>query len=250
MTTDTWLNENSGTGGSADVINPSNGSFNLTETLVNDTVERNIYVGVPDSVHAAIPALTANDDCEGTAYAPLANLNAAFKKIQANGKGGTYKIFVSGNNTGNFTIPSGITTAKASSIEISTAANNNSIAVLNGNGNGTVLTTESATPVTLKNIKITGGNTESGGGIKIDGGNVILATGSLVTDNNAQWGAGVYVINGGSVTVKDGNISSNTAAGIGGAIFLYDGNIYIKNGANIPYGGVVNNNDVYIDPAP
>jgi hypothetical protein len=205
MITDTWVNENAAVSGVTPVIS-SSGVFEVNDTIISQSVERTIYVGVPESVHAQIPNLTANDNYTGAPYAPLASLTRAFNKIQATGAGGEYKIYLSGSHTGNFTIPSGINNTKASSIILRTYDGNSNTAVLNGAG-GSTLTVDSAVPVTIQNLKITGGSgtsegsTIKGGGIYIKAGTVTLANGVKVVGNKAyssdssiqSMGGGIYV---------------------------------------------------------
>lgn len=50
----------------------------------------------------------------------------------------------------------------------------------------------SEVPVTVKNLKITGGNAENGGGIFSDG-ELTLSTGCLVNGNTATKGGGVFI---------------------------------------------------------
>lgn len=205
MITDTWVNENAAVSGVTPVIS-SSGVFEVNDTIISQSVERTIYVGVPESVHAQIPNLTANDNYTGAPYAPLASLTRAFNKIQATGAGGEYKIYLSGTHTGNFTIPSGINNTKASLIILKTYDGNSNTAVLNGAG-GSTLTVDSAVPVTIQNLKITGGSgtsegsTIKGGGIYIKAGTVTLANGVKVVGNKAyssdssiqSMGGGIYV---------------------------------------------------------
>ena len=163
-------------------------------------------------------------------------------------------------------IPSSLTSSHASGITIKGASGNTSD-ILNGNGaSGTVLTISSPVPVTIKDLKITGGNTTgNGGGINMmSGSNVTLESGALiggtsgstaanVTDNSnkAARGAGIY--SAGNLTLKNGSsVTYNYADGLGGGIYCDGGSLSINdcavislNGAGTS-GGVYTTNDVTI----
>ena len=259
MITDTWVNENAAVSGVTPVIS-SSGVFEVNDTIISQSVERTIYVGVPESVHAQIPNLTANDNYTGAAYAPLATLTRAFNKIQALGAGGEYKIYLSGTHTGNFTIPSGIDNTKASSIILKTYDGNSNTAVLNGAG-GSTLTVDSAVPVTIQNLKITGGSGRSegstikGGGIYIKAGTVTLANGVKVVGNKAFidddsiqcQGGGIYVGASATLYMKGTSIVGDTSPTTIPSWYIYsapsdltDAN-YSKEG-----GGIYSEGNVYL----
>ncbi len=256
MTTDTWVNENATVSGITPVIS-SSGAFSVTSAMVDASVERTIYVGVSDSIHEQIPTLTANDNYTGAPYAPLATLTRAFNKIQARGNGGPYKIYVSGNQTGNFKIPSGISTSNASSIEIRKAAGSTS-AQLSGAGSS-VLKIESAVPVTISNLRITAGlgdENGNGGGLNIgSSAKVTLGDGAIIGDdtaseiaydqghhsNSATCGGGIYCE--GELTLKSGsrvcyNYSDSTESDKGGGgIYCKGGSVNVLRGAEISKNG-------------
>lgn len=259
MITDTWVNENAAVSGVTPVIS-SSGVFEVNDTIISQSVERTIYVGVPESVHAQIPNLTANDDYTGAPYAPLASLTRAFNKIQATGAGGEYKIYLSGSHTGNFKIPSGIDNTKASSIILKTYDGNSNTAVLNGSG-GSTLTVDSAVPVTIQNLKITGGSgtsegsTIKGGGIYIKAGTVTLANGVKVVGNKAFidddsiqcQGGGIYVGASATLYMKGTSIVGDTSPTTIPSWYIYsapsdltDAN-YSKEG-----GGIYSEGNVYL----
>ena len=114
-----------------------------------------------------------------------------------------------------------------------------------GTGNGTVLTITTTAPVTIRNLKITGGgNTVEGGGLNIGpNANVRLENGTLITENNARnLGGGVYVEGTSSskakLTIENGaEISANTLTslsnGDGGFGLYADYAIISMTGGNI-----------------
>ena len=105
---------------------------------------------------------------------------------------------------------------------------------------GSALTVNSAVPLSIKNLKITGGNTTTdGGGIKVpDGATVVLDQGSLVEGNFAQGdGAGVWV--GGTLkvlsnpTVWGNKKTDDTGSAVG------DSNVYLPDGKKILVAGLL-----------
>ena len=159
-----------------------------------------------------------------------------------------YTILVDGELTGAQEIPASVTTANASSITIQGRTGSGTDKI-NGNNEGTALTIRTAVPVTIKNLKITGGKNASGngGGIYMaSGSNVTLGAGALVGDltqttasatscgNYASYGGGIY--NEGSLTLGSGSIvRHNYANPFGGGIWNEGGSVTIKEGAEISY---------------
>ena len=68
-------------------------------------------------------------------------------------------------------------------------------ATIDGYDTYQVFYVESTGSLTLKDLNVTGGSAEYGGGIYNDGGTVTLNGGSCVSYNSAGWGGGIY--NGG-----------------------------------------------------
>ncbi len=97
---------------------------------------------------------------------------------------------------------------------ISESSDGGPIDEINGNltsatENGAVLSITTKNPVTIRNLKITGGNNSgNGGGIYIGpDANVTLDAGTVITNNTAASGSGIY-LNGGTLTVSaDASIS-------------------------------------------
>lgn len=256
LTTNVWVSNS--TSDSNQIITASDG-FKLTSDLIQNFAENTIYVGCPEGLN-----VSTSDDYVGSAYAPLRTLTRAINTIQAKGNGNAYRIFVSGEQSGNFLIPSGINTGKAASIEIKTTTGNSGRAVLNGAGTGSVLTVESAVPLTLSNIQLKNGKgeVEKGGGIMmIAGTTVTLESGTVIGDdsssisnpadsavnssNCAKLGGGIYTL--GNLTLKSGSkVCYNYSDGTeteqgGGGIFCIGGSVTLENGAIVSKNGSAGN---------
>lgn len=99
---------------------------------------------------------------------------------------------------------------------ISESSDGGPIDEINGNltsatENGAVLSITTQKPVTIKNLKITGGNNSgNGGGIYIGpDANVTLDGGTVITNNTATYGSGIY-LDGGTLTISaDASISDD-----------------------------------------
>ncbi len=113
---------------------------------------------------------------------------------------------------------------------------------LKGYNDGTVLTVANDIPLTIKNLVITGGNSDEGGGIRMDTvvkpnftltPKVTLAEGAVVTKNEASNGGGVYVM--GNLLMTGGRVSDNRAT--------YGGGVYIEQENRFEMtGGIISNN--------
>ena len=148
-----------------------------------------------------------NETGKGTKSKPFATIEKASELVKSGDV--DYTIYIVGTVKGNQVLPSSIS-AKSLTIEGKNDLIDNSEpkAVLDGNKSGTTLTIKSNAeiPVTIKNLKITGGSgtnvTENsvtqnrGGGIYISDSSVALGDGVLVTKNEAEYGGGIYNTNG------------------------------------------------------
>ena len=197
MTTNTWVSS----GGNGPV---TGSTYKLTDTLVQDYLLTQIYVG---STSISGVAFTADDTTgNGTVFAPFATFAKAIDYLQKNGDTSkAYTIWFSGEITGAQTISDGTesspTPVKASSLTISGVTGNTSDS-LKGGSSGSVLTVDTAVPVTITNLKITGGNADTGGGINITKGTVTLSTGALIADNSAGTSGGaIYVSANGNLKI-------------------------------------------------
>ena len=216
----------------------------------------------PDKATLTAPYYVASDgknedDTPGTESSPFKTLEYAVSRLS---DGADETIRVKGTLKGSHVIPDSFTTDKCSSLTIIGAngldAQGNPKDVLtlaDDAASGSVLTINTQVPVTLKNIKITGGkgtpgldNTEytTGGGIHTgENATLKLADGVLITGNTVTLsGGGIYLGNHsdlymyGSSYVGDNQQrlavhDSSTedcanAAGYGGGIYN-NGNVYL-----------------------
>ena len=210
MTTDTW--QDSGSSGSP----ISGGKFELKPETINAYQRTIYYVG-----KAANPG--SDETGTGSAYAPFATFGKAIEAIQLAGDPQNYKIFIGGTLTGNQTIPAELTTSLAKSITIEGLAGLSSgdqQDAFDAGGSGRVLEIKTAVPITIKNLKITGGRANHGAGIYIGTGStttshLILDSGSLVTENRGEGGSiigtgtGVYIDSYAILTMKKGSAITN-----------------------------------------
>lgn len=144
----------------------------------------------------------------GTSSKPYATIQTAAKETW---KAQAYTISVSGTLTAASTdnlqsIPND-TSVKASSITLS----GTNSATINANSKGSALTISKAVPVTITNIKITGGSATNGGGLYVGAGTVKLGAGAVITGNKAStYGGGAYVASGASLFMYGTSIVGDT----------------------------------------
>lgn len=138
-----------------------------------------------------------------------------------------YTIYVDGEvkRTGGQTLPDTVTTSNANSITI-TGANELSAGgihtdILDANGSDSSLKIYTAVPVKITNLKITGGSSSIGGGIKLSAGELTLGDDVLIEGNSASGYGGIYVDSTASLKVY-GNVvvSGNTSGGELSNVFL------------------------------
>lgn len=267
MTTDTW--QSNGTS-----LISTTGEFNLTSAIISNYVDSCIYVG-PNSASRSI-GVTPDNSNEGRAYSPLESVNEAIKRIKNANVRRNYKIFVSGECAENIKIGGEgadvLPGTAASSITIQGLNNNNATDVLMSPYLSTApcLSIQTDIPVIFKNIKITTNsnslfgayNTSAqGGGLYIktgaDAPGVTLDSGALIDgciiSGTEAKGAGIY-LDSGKLTIKnDAKISNNhfpDSNGFGGGIYIKSGAELILSGSfDIPYGGSVTQNDIYVEAA-
>jgi len=210
-------------------------SWTLTDDL-KTRIGADIYVAGSENRASGIeaPSSTA-DERIGTKLHPYNSIEEGVKACWNTTLPFTVKF--SGTITGTAqTIPAGSTSTGglASAITIE-GVQGNSKDIINRNlstatTSGTALTINTATPVTIKKIKITGGYNKnaSGGGIRanVAGASLTLSEGALVTANNLSvngttcTGAGVYIEGTDAspatfIMESDATISGNNA-GLGG----------------------------------
>ena len=105
-------------------------------------------------------------------------------------------------------------------------------ATINANNHGRVMYVGGKANVTLQNITLTGGSADYGGGVYIDGGTLIMETGSSIKNNTANdQGGGVYIASDGTLTMETGSsIENNTANNQGGGVFINNGEFNMTGG--------------------
>lgn len=173
---------------------------------------------------------------------PVSNFSEALTAISkikdTAGSAQDFTIKVCGEVKGCQSIPSDFTTSTATTLTIEGETGNESD-ILNGNNGGTTLSVATAVPVTIKNLKITGGSAENGGGIN-NSRTLSLSDGCLVAGNTASnFGGGVYstgtMFMYGSAVIGDCDSTKNESAtesdysnkaGCGAGIYSL-GNLYL-----------------------
>ena len=225
LVTDSWF-------GSSAYI--TDGKCVVTDDLVKKFALSRIYVSSKKS-----------DSKEtGTRAEPYKSVARAMNALLD--KDTDYTILVDGELTGAQEIPDtlkkdGTGAYKAKSLTISGATGNTTDSLKGGftsSSNGTTLKILTDVPVTIKNLKITGGyaaQTSAGGGGLYAKGDVTLSEGALVSGNyTASCGGGIYN-DSKTLTIEDGaEISGNYEKGVsncgGGGIFNYGGTLVISGG--------------------
>lgn len=264
MDTNLWCS-----GGSSDSPITEAGLFSLQSDHISKYTSTIIYVG-PNSATSS----TA-DSNEGRAYSPLATVNEAIKRIRNANVSHDYRIFVSGERAENIKIG-----GEGADVLPGTAASSITIQGLNNNAADVLMAPQLSTapclsiqtdiPVIFKNIKITTSSSShmveyntsaQGGGLYIKTGaaspGVTLDSGALIDNciisGTEAKGAGIY-LDSGKLTIKTGaKISNNhfpNSDGFGGGIYIKSGAELILSGSfDIPYGGSVTQNDIYVEAA-
>lgn len=222
LTTDTWISDESG------LIN-DDGVFNLTKSLIDQYIRTIFYIGATD-----LGSEPSDTNGSGSPYEPFESLSKAIDLIASTGDSTkNYQIFISGPLKGKQTLTSNLDN-KAASITIQglNGLDENKIPKdsLNGNQADTTLTVETSVPISIKNLKITGGKGVNGGGLYLENQSVVkLLDGTLITENEADFGGGVYnegtlFMSGSAMIGKStstiatsssyGNIATSSGAGI------------------------------------
>ncbi len=138
-----------------------------------------------------------------------------------------------------------------SAISISGASQRNNITLenlnLTGKGTSAVRINQANADILIKNVTVQNTELDSGGGIPMQvlGGGISVFLGNvnlnlidtIITQNTASHGGGLYCNSSGSRIVMSGNsgISQNTTAGKGGGVFITDGCYFtLYSGTNNP----------------
>lgn len=221
MTTDTWRDI-----GIPGVV-VENGACTITDAALAQFVRTTFYVG---DTPVVAPGTASDALGDGSAYKPFATLSRAVAVVVSNGSADSdYMFRISGAVAGATTLPDTLTD-KAKSITIcganglaSDGTPQDALTLASGEA-GSVLTVESAVPLTIRSVKITGGNAANGGGIysTASGASITLSGAAAVSENTATaYGGGIYATNAATILIKDNAcISSNTAASRAGGMYL------------------------------
>ena len=182
------------------------GEITIDTTIYAKWVQSTIYVA-PDGTG------------DGTAANPMGSIGEALTLID--NASVDYTIKVTGKLTGNQGLGDTLNT-RAKSITICGLTGNTADS-LYGNNSGTVLTINTTVPVTVKNLRITGGNAEKGGGISMASGtNVTLESGALIGGT------------AGTATASGESACANYAQQGGGGVYC-EGTLTLKNGSSVIY---------------
>lgn len=233
LTTDTWISDESG------LIN-DDGVFNLTKSLIDQYIRTIFYIG--DTGLGSEPSDTNGS---GSPYEPFESLSKAIDLIASTGDSTkNYQIFISGPLKGKQTLTSNLDN-KAASITIQglNGLDENNIPKdsLNGNQEDTTLTVETSVPISIKNLKITGGKGANGGGLYLENQSVVkLLDGTLITENEADFGGGVYnegtLFMSGSAMIGKSTSTIATSSSYGNIATSSGAGIYSISGAKIYLG--------------
>ena len=238
MTTNSWRDDGSGAFRPKNVDGKEITAFHLDQDLVTKFVDNTIYVGATGF------GIEPDDNNAGTAFTPLNKLDAAFKRIAANGNEKDYRIYICGTiDQPNFVVNSDIISAKAASITIEgynglDSSGNPKDKILAQGGTSVfstgLISVNSSVPITTKNIwlaKKTGASGKTRGLYLYSGANVTLGPGTVISgfdagrDYDGCSGGGVYVASGATLTVKGAVIKDNYAYEGGGLCVAGDGSV-------------------------
>ena len=238
LTTDTWISDGSG------LIN-DDGVFNLTNSLIDQYIRTIFYIGDTGLGSEGLGSEPSDTNGSGSPYEPFESLSKAIDLIASTGDSTkNYQIFISGTLEGKQTLTSSLDN-KAASITIQGLngldVNNIPKDSLNGNQEDTTLTVETSVPISIKNLKITGGKGVNGGGLYLENQSVVkLLDGTLITENEATSGGGVYnegtLFMSGSAMIGKSTSTIATSSSYGNIATSYGAGIYSISGAKIYLG--------------
>ena len=238
LTTDTWISDESG------LIN-DDGVFNLTNSLIDQYIRTIFYIGDTGLGSEGLGSEPSDTNGSGSPYEPFESLSKAIDLIASTGDSTkNYQFFISGTLKGKQTLTSSLDN-KAASITIQglNGLDENNIPQdsLNGNQAGTTLTVETSVPISIKNLKITGGKGVNGGGLYLENQSVVkLLDGTLITENEATSGGGVYnegtLFMSGSAMIGKSTSTIATSSSYGNIATSYGAGIYSISGAKIYLG--------------
>lgn len=217
--------------GSASAIQ-SDGSFVLTETLVNQFKATNFYVGPNSNADEAL------DTNSGTHNAPFKTLTRALSQIATYGLASNdYKIHISGEQkpaddaTTGFEI-SGLDD-KMNSLTLM-GVTGNSTDIISGDNRLRALKISSSKKVTIKDLTVTKGSANAGAGIHCSGTGKLTIDNCVIKNNAAsQSGGGIY--SDCIVEIRSSELTDNSSTHAGSAV-------YINSGSYTMFGGQVTSN--------
>ena len=254
MTTNTWLSD----GSDLFTAGTTGAQFYITSQVITNHFTTVLYVGRAAGVPSSV---TVSDSNLGTAYSPLLTIQEALNRIGTySSDGRTYRIFLTGTTDEALTVSNAMSD-KAGKLIITGLGTG---AVVDASSkNDTVLKIDTTTPVTLRNIQLTGGYAHYGAGIYMASGTTVtLEAGTLIGDATQQvasyddggygnrasdFGGGIYN-DGGTLTLKAGSkVCHNYAGGFsdydnesgGGGIASSKGSVIIEDGAFVSYNRTV-----------
>lgn len=195
---------------------------------------------------------TGTETGDGSESSPFATIAQAVAKIKSFGEAQDYTIFIDGTLTTEQEIKN-ISKAYAKSITVkgkngldeSTHEPNDALAGNYSYGsNAKMLLIETAVPVIVEDLKISGGYAQGGGvyiGSRTVAGDVTLSSGVLITGNKSSGnGAGVYVDENSKLTIDGAVIkenmadpSSSTSAAQGIGVYSIGKELVIKGSSKI-----------------
>ncbi|MBO4545943.1 MAG: hypothetical protein J5700_00045, partial [Treponema sp.] len=182
-----------------------------------------------------------SDSNDGTAYSPFETFNKAAKVIKAVGDADTdFTIYVCGTVEGNASLPNGLN-GKARSITVkglgAIGEDSKPTAALDAKQSGRALEIKTSVPITLQNLRVTGGKVNSGSAGQMRGAGIYLGdsadltlAGDVVVEQNfaALDGGGIYVDGTSSLKIKGavtvwGNTHGNESAKLANNLYLFSG---------------------------
>ncbi len=196
----------------------------ITAIPANSNGNLNIYAHFIDSIYIKDGGVAYTGGVDGTTEATALNsIDSAISKIiEYANPAVNWKIVVLGEVKGLQNIGNTLSTTDHTPSLTIIGKTGNTTDILNADigdtaqENGSTLTIQTSVPVTIQNLKITGGNTTGkGGGLNIvSGANVTLSYGVEISSNMAaQKGSAVYVAGslsiGGNVSIPDDGSGTN-----------------------------------------
>ncbi|MDR3114140.1 MAG: hypothetical protein LBU25_01305 [Treponema sp.] len=229
------------------------------ETGIQEAGDTVNYQSLSDGIEAMEDlALKLTDPEEAAARAraelpnPVAGDAPSFARaiaaINNDKTGGQYTITLKGSFTGD---PVAFT---GNAAKIITLKGDASVRTISNNGGGRLFTLPEGITLVLGNNLTLNGNNQKVPVVSVEGGTLVMESGSTVRDsqdggvavsggsftmsggtisgNTASWGGGVYV-RGGSFTLLGGTISGNTASNDGGGVYVSVGSAFTLLGGTI-----------------